>query len=55
MKPIQNKMFKVLEDISKEEGFVYIFDKSGDILLLYANEDNDLTQRVLSRMQSFGK
>lgn len=55
MKPIQNKMFKVLEDISKEEGFDYIFDKSGDILLLYANEDNDLTQRVLSRMQSFGK
>jgi outer membrane protein len=55
MKPIQNKMFKVLEDISKEDGYDYIFDKSGDILLLYANDNNDLTQRVLSRMQSFGK
>ena len=55
MKPIQNKIFKVLEDIAKEEGYDYVFDRSGDILLLYANEKNDLTQKVLARMQSFGK
>ncbi len=55
MKPIQNKIFKVLEDISKEDGYDYVFDKSGDILLLYANEKNDLTQKVLVRMQTFGK
>lgn len=55
MKPIQNKMFKVLEDIAKEDGYDYVFDKSGEILLLYANEKNDLTQKVLQRMQSFGK
>jgi outer membrane protein len=55
MKPIQNKMFKVLEEISKEDGYDYVFDKSGEILLLYANDKNDLTQRVLQRMQTFGK
>ena len=55
MKPIQNKMFKVLEDIAKEDGYDYIFDKSGEILLLYANDKNDLTNKVLQRMQSFGK
>lgn len=55
MKPIQNKIFKVLEDIAKEDGFDYVFDRSGQILLLYANEKNDLTQKVLARMQSFGK
>jgi outer membrane protein len=55
MKPIQNKMFKVLEDIAKEDGYDYIFDKSGEILLLYANDKNDLTQKVLARMQTFGK
>ena len=55
MKPIQNKMFQVLADIAKEEGYDYVFDKSGEILLLYANSKNDLTQKVLSRMQSFGK
>jgi outer membrane protein len=55
MKPIQNKMFKILDDIAKEDGYDYIFDKSGEILLLYANDKNDLTQQVLKRMQSFGK
>ncbi len=55
MKPIQNKIFKVLEDIAKDDNFDYIFDKSGDILLLYATSKYDLTETVLRRMQSFGK
>lgn len=55
MKPIQNKIFKVLEDIAKEEAYDYIFDKSGDILLLFATDKHDLTETVLRRMQSFGK
>jgi outer membrane protein len=55
MKPIQNKIFKVLEDIAREDGYDYIFDKSGEILLLYANDKRDLTSLVIQRMQSFGK
>jgi outer membrane protein len=55
MKPIQNKMFHVLEEIAKDEGYDYVFDRSGEILVLYANDKYDLTQRVLQRMQAFGK
>ncbi len=55
MKPIQNKMFQVLEEVAKEDGYDYIFDKSGEILLMYANSKLDLTQKVLARMQTFGK
>jgi len=55
MKPIQNKIFKILEDIAREDGYDYIFDRSGEILLLYANDKRDLTSLVISRMQSFGK
>ena len=55
MKPIQNKIFKVLEEVAKEDGYDYVFDKSGQILLLYSNEKHDLTERVLRKMQSFGK
>jgi outer membrane protein len=55
MKPVQNKMFKVIEDLAKEEGIDYVFDRSGEILLLYANDKNDLTEKVLSRMRTFGK
>jgi outer membrane protein len=53
MKPVQNKLFQVLDEVAKEDGWDYILDKSGDILLLYANEQNDLTQKVLQRMQTF--
>lgn len=55
MKPIQNKLFLVLEAVAKEDGYDYVFDKSGETLLLYANDKDDLTQKVLSRMQAFGK
>lgn len=55
MKPVQNKIFKVLEDIAKEEGYDYIFDKSGDILLMYTSDKYDLTSKVLERMTTFGK
>jgi outer membrane protein len=55
MKPVQNKMFKVLEEVAKEDGYDYVFDKSGEILLLYSNEKHDLTRKVLQRMQTFGK
>ncbi len=55
MKPIQNKIFQVLEDIAREDGWDYVFDKSGQILLLYANDKNDLTAKVIQRMQAFGK
>jgi outer membrane protein len=55
MKPIQNKLFQILEAVAKDDGYDYIFDKSGEILLLYANEKHDLTQKVLQRMQTFGK
>jgi outer membrane protein len=53
MKPIQNKLFQVLEEMAKDDGYDYILDKSGDILLLYANTKNDLTQKALERMRSF--
>jgi outer membrane protein len=55
MKPLQNKMFKVLEELAKDEGYDYIFDRSGEVLLLFANEKLDLTDKVIARMKSFGK
>jgi outer membrane protein len=55
MKPIQNKVFKVLKEIADEDNYDYIFDKSGEILLLYSREKYDLTEKVLERMQKYGK
>ncbi len=55
MKPIQNKVFKVLKEIADEDNYDYIFDKSGDILLLYTRDKFDLTEKVLDRMLKYGK
>jgi len=47
MKPIQNKIFNAIKIVAEEEEYDFIFDKSGEILLLYANEKHDLTNLVL--------
>lgn len=53
MKPVQDKVFKSIKDVAKEEGYDYVFDKSGEILLVYTNDKFDLTQKVLERLKVF--
>lgn len=55
MKPVQNKVFKVVQDIAKEDDYDYVFDKSADILMLYSKDQYDLTAQVLERLTNFGK
>jgi outer membrane protein len=55
MKPVQNKIFKIIQDIAKEDDYDYVFDKSGDILLMYSSDKYDLTAKVLERMTTFNK
>ncbi|CUS85057.1 OmpH family outer membrane protein [Candidatus Kryptobacter tengchongensis] len=50
VKPIQNKIFNAIKEVALEEGYDFVFDKSGEILLLYANEKYDLTQKVLNKL-----
>jgi len=53
MKPVQDKVFKAIRDVAKDEGYDYVFDKSGEILLMYTSEKYDLTQKVLERLKVF--
>lgn len=50
MKPVQDRVFKAIQDVAKEEGYDYVLDKSGEILMMYTNEEYDLTQKVLGRL-----
>ncbi len=50
IRPIQDKIFKAIKEVALEEGYDFVFDKSGEILLLYANEKYDLTQKVLNKL-----
>jgi outer membrane protein len=51
MKPVQDRIFKAVQEVALEDGFVYVFDKSGDILLMYANQKYDLTVKVVDRLK----
>lgn len=51
MKPVQNKIFTVLKEIAEADNYDFVFDRSGDIMFLYAKEQYDLTSKVLDRLK----
>ena len=51
MKPVQNKIFLAIESVAEDEELDYVFDRSGDILFLYAKEDYDITSLVLELLK----
>lgn len=53
MKPVQDKIYKAIQDVAKDESYDYIIDKSGEILLMYTNEKFDLTLTVLEKIKTF--
>ena len=51
MKPVQDRVFKAIQDVAVEEGYDYVLDKSGEILMMYANPKYDLTDKVLVKLK----
>lgn len=49
--PIKAKIYEAIEKVAKEEGMQFVFDKSGDILLLYADAAFDVTFKVLDKLK----
>ena len=49
--PIKAKIYAAIEKVSKEESMQFVFDKSGDIILLYADSSFDITFKVLDRLK----
>lgn len=52
MKPVQDKVFKAIQDVAKEGDYDFVFDRSSQMLLLYMNEKYDLTQKVIKKLES---
>lgn len=44
--PIQDEVFKAIEDYAKVKGYDLIFDKAGAAGLLYASEEYDKTEEI---------
>jgi outer membrane protein len=49
--PVKKKIYAAIEQVAKEESMQFIFDKSGDILLLYADASFDITFKVLDSLK----
>lgn len=54
MKPIQNSIFKAVKVVAEEEKLDYVFDRSGQLAIFYANPALDLTEKILKRVRTTG-
>jgi outer membrane protein len=52
MKPVQDKVFKAIQDVAKEGGYDFVFDRSSELTLLYMNDKYDLTQKVIRKLEN---
>lgn len=50
--PVRSKIYDAIEEVSKNEGVQFVFDKAGDVLLLYADPTYDLTFKVLDKLKT---
>lgn len=50
-KPVKDRIMRGIQEVAKEESMTFIFDKSGDIVLLYADETFDITYKVLDKLK----
>jgi len=51
MKPIQNRVFDAIKRVAEEEDFDFVFDRSGDVMFLYAKQQYDITNLVLEKLK----
>jgi len=51
LKPIKDKILKAIDYVRKKEGMNFVFDKTGDVLLLFADPQYDITNAVLDKLK----
>lgn len=51
LNPIKEKIFDAIDKVAKEEGMNFVFDKAGDVVLLYADQEFDITYKVLDKLK----
>lgn len=51
MKPVQDKVFKAIQDVAKDGDYDFVFDRNSEILMLYMNEKYDLTAKVIKKLE----
>lgn len=55
VKPIQDQIFTIVQDLAEARKFDFIFDKSSDLTLLFAAKRHDLSDMVIRQMTRAAK
>lgn len=55
VKPIQDQVFNVVQDIAAQRNYDFIFDKSSDLTMLFTAERFDISDFVLKALERAGK
>ncbi len=50
VKPVQDKVFEAVEKVAKDHRLQMVFDKSGELVLIYTDPIHDYTDYVLEEM-----
>ncbi|MEX0601093.1 MAG: OmpH family outer membrane protein [Rhodothermales bacterium] len=50
MRPIQERILAAVEEVAEREGYDYVFDKGGDFLFMFVQEEYDLSDAVLQEL-----
>lgn len=51
LKPIKEQILKAIDAVRKAEGMNFVFDKTGEVLLLFADPQFDITNVVLDKLK----
>lgn len=51
MKPVKEKIFKAIDEVSNSESMQFVFDKAGEVVLLKADAQFDITFKVLDLLK----
>jgi len=51
MQPIKEKIFAAIKQIATENKLAFVFDKAGDVVLLYGEPNADYTYKVIDRLK----
>lgn len=50
VKPIQDSVFTAIEEYAREKAFAFVFDKAGDMTIVYADAKFDINDDILLKL-----
>ncbi len=55
VKPIQDQIFTIIQDVAEQRKYDFIFDRSSDLTMLFADKKHDISKFVVTKLTSSQK